>query len=57
MKRSMRKIVRRLSSRRAAGLVEYALVLALVAVTSIMVLRGLGRRTNRVLRSVNGNLR
>lgn len=57
MKRRLHKIVRRLAARRAAGLVEYALLLALLAATSIMVLRGIGRRANAKLRTVNRNLR
>jgi len=37
-------------------LVEYALILALIAVVAILVLQGLGGKVNNTLSSVNANL-
>jgi Flp pilus assembly pilin Flp len=37
-------------------LVEYALILALIAVVAILVLQGLGNKVNNTLSSVNANL-
>jgi Flp pilus assembly pilin Flp len=47
--------------RRARGisgqsLVEYALILALIAVVAILVLQGLGGKVNNTLSNVNSNL-
>jgi pilus assembly protein Flp/PilA len=38
------------------SLVEYALILALIAVVAILVLQGLGAKVNNTLSSVNANL-
>jgi Flp pilus assembly pilin Flp len=56
MKYMIRKMQRKLNSRRAQSLVEYALILGLVAVVAILVLRGLGGKVNTTLDSVNSNL-
>jgi len=56
MKKTLRKMYRGLKSRKGQSLVEYALILALVAVVAILVLRGLGGKVNTTLGSVNANL-
>jgi len=56
MKKTILKLCRALRSRKAQSLVEYSLILALVAVVAITVLRGLGRHVNNTLSSVNANL-
>ena len=56
MKRTLRKLYRGLKSRKGQSLVEYALILALIAVVAILVLRGLGSKVNNTLSSVNANL-
>ena len=56
MKRTIQKLYRALRSRRAQSLVEYSLVLALIAIVAITVLRGIGKHINNTLSSVNANL-
>ena len=56
MKYMILKLTRKFKSRKAQSLVEYALILALVAVVAILVLRGLGGKVNTTLDSVNSNL-
>ena len=56
MKKLVRKFVRRLKRRPGQSLVEYALILALIAVVAILVLRGIGSNVNTKLGSVNDNL-
>ena len=56
MKRTLRKLYRGLKSQKGQSLVEYALILALIAVVAILVLRGLGSKVNNTLSSVNANL-
>ena len=56
MKRTLRKMYRWLKSRKGQSLVEYALILALIAVVAILVLRGIGGKVNTTLTSVNSNL-
>lgn len=56
MKRTLRKMYRGLKSRKGQSLVEYALILALIAVVAILVLRGIGGKVNTTLTSVNSNL-
>lgn len=56
MKRTLRKMYRGLKSRKGQSLVEYALILALIAVVAILVLRGIGTKVNTTLGSVNSNL-
>jgi Flp pilus assembly pilin Flp len=38
------------------SLVEYALILALIAVVAILVLKGIGTHVNTTLESINSNL-
>ncbi|HTS17980.1 MAG TPA: Flp family type IVb pilin [Verrucomicrobiae bacterium] len=56
MKKMIQKLGRALRSRKGQSLVEYSLILALIAVVAITVLRGLGRHINNTLSSVNANL-
>jgi Flp pilus assembly pilin Flp len=56
MKRTLRRMYRGLQSRKGQSLVEYALILALIAVVAIVVLQGLGKKVNNTLSSVNSNL-
>ncbi|HUI05634.1 MAG TPA: Flp family type IVb pilin [Verrucomicrobiae bacterium] len=56
MKKSLRKLYRGLNGRKGQSLVEYALILALIAVVAILVLQGIGGRVNNTLEKVNSNL-
>jgi Flp pilus assembly pilin Flp len=56
MKKSLRKLYRGLKQRKGQSLVEYALILALIAVVAILVLRGIGGNVNNKLIAVNSNL-
>jgi pilus assembly protein Flp/PilA len=56
MKRTLRRMYRGLKSRKGQSLVEYALILALIAVVAIVVLGSLGKKVNNTLASVNANL-
>lgn len=56
MKNMFLSMRRKLKSRNGQSLVEYALILALVAVVAILVLNGLGGKVNNTLSSVNSNL-
>ncbi|MGD1017870.1 MAG: Flp family type IVb pilin [Verrucomicrobiia bacterium] len=56
MKKTIQRICRALRSRKGQSLVEYSLVLALIAVVAVTVLRGLGKNINNTLSSVNANL-
>jgi pilus assembly protein Flp/PilA len=49
-------ILRRLKKRTGQSLVEYALILALIAVVAILVLQGLGSKVNNTLSVVNSCL-
>ena len=56
MKNALRKLYAGLKSRKGQSLVEYALILALIAVVAVLVLKGLGSHINNTLSSVNANL-
>jgi Flp pilus assembly pilin Flp len=56
LKRTIRKFYRALRSRKGQSLVEYSLILALIAIVAITVLRGLGKHVNNTLSSINANL-
>jgi Flp pilus assembly pilin Flp len=45
-----------LRSQKGVGLVEYALILGLVAVFALATMRGLGTGVNATLTSINSNL-
>jgi Flp pilus assembly pilin Flp len=52
----MKRLMRKINRRSAQSLVEYALILALIAVVAVAVLRGVGRSVNQKLTGVNTNL-
>ncbi len=56
MKKQLRKLARKFQGKSGQALVEYALILALIAIISILVLRGLGGKVNNTLQSVNQNM-
>ena len=56
LKRTIQKVYRALRSRKGQSLVEYSLILALIAIVAITVLRGLGKHVNNTLSSINANL-
>jgi len=56
MKKALRKMYRGMKSRKGQSLVEYALILALIAVVAILVLKGLGGKVNNTLSAVNSAL-
>jgi len=56
MKRMIQKAYRLLRSCKGQSLVEYALILALVAIVAVTVLRGVGKHVNNTLSSINANL-
>ena len=53
MKRTLRKLYRGLNSRKGQSLVEYSLVLALIAIVVVLVLTGLGGKVNNNLSGIN----
>jgi len=56
MKKRLQKLVRKVNKQSGQSLVEYALILGLIAVVAILVLQGLGGKVNNTLSSVNANL-
>ncbi|MGD0057785.1 MAG: Flp family type IVb pilin [Verrucomicrobiia bacterium] len=56
MKRTIQKCRRAFRSRKGQSLVEYSLILALIAIVAITVLKGLGKHINNTLSSINANL-
>jgi pilus assembly protein Flp/PilA len=56
MKKRLQKLVHVVTKKSGQGLVEYALILGLIAVVAILVLQGLGSHVNNTLSSVNSNL-
>jgi pilus assembly protein Flp/PilA len=56
MKKRLQKVIRVVRKQSGQSLVEYALILALIAVVAILVLQGLGGKVNNTLSSVNANL-
>jgi Flp pilus assembly pilin Flp len=56
IKRHLRKLLRVVRRQSGQSLVEYSLILALIAVVAILVLQGLGGKVNNTLSSVNANL-
>ena len=55
LKGTCKKLSRGLTSRKGQSLVEYALILALLAVVALM-LQGIGSQVNNTLSTVNSNL-
>lgn len=56
MNRIIQKVCQFLRSRKGQSLVEYSLILALIAIVAITVLRGLGKHINNTLSAINANL-
>ena len=56
MNKRFQKLLRRIQKKSGQSLVEYALILALIAVVAILVLKGIGSSVNNKLTSVNSNL-
>ena len=56
MKMRLQKLVRLVRKQSAQSLVEYSLVLALIAIVVVLVLHGIGGKVNNTLSSVNDNL-
>ena len=56
MKKHLQKLVHVVRKQSGQSLVEYALILALIAVVCVLVLSGLGAHVNNTLSSVNANL-
>ena len=56
MKKYLQKVIRRMKRQSGQSLVEYALILALIAVVAILVLQGIGKSVNTKLTNVNANL-
>jgi pilus assembly protein Flp/PilA len=56
MLQRLRRIVRSIKKQSGQSLVEYALILALIAVVAVLVLQGLGTHINNTLSTVNANL-
>jgi len=56
VKKYLQKLARVVRKQPGQSLVEYALILALIAVVAILVLQGLGSKVNNTLSAVNSNL-
>jgi Flp pilus assembly pilin Flp len=56
MKKYMLKMIRTMKRQSGQSLVEYALILALIAVVAILVLQGIGQSVNCKLSNVNSAL-
>ena len=56
MRHALLEIIRTVRKQSGQSLVEYALILALIAVVAVLVLQGLGAHVNNTLSAVNGNL-
>ncbi|MGA2602751.1 MAG: Flp family type IVb pilin [Verrucomicrobiia bacterium] len=56
MNKHLQKLVRVITRKSGQSLVEYALILALIAVVAIVVLRGIGAHVNNTLSTINSNL-
>lgn len=56
MKKNFAKLMSRIQKRSGQSLVEYALILALIAIVAVVVLKGIGTSVNTKLGAVNGNL-
>ncbi|HUJ71365.1 MAG TPA: Flp family type IVb pilin [Verrucomicrobiae bacterium] len=56
MKKSFQRLSRGIRKQSGQSLVEYALILGLIAVVAILVLQGLGSKVNNTLSTVNANL-
>jgi Flp pilus assembly pilin Flp len=53
MRKRIRKLLRKLKTRSGATVFEYALILFLVSIIAIIILQGIGGKTNNMVTSVN----
>lgn len=53
MKKRLQKLLYRARRTSAQSLVEYAIILAFIAVVAVLMLRGIGAQTNSALEPVN----
>ncbi len=56
MKKCPQKLAHVVREQSGQGLVEYALILALISVVAVLILQGLGTHVNNTLSTVNSNL-
>ncbi len=56
MKQWIQKVTARVTRKSGQSLIEYALILALIAVVAVVVLRGIGSSVNTTLGTVNSSL-
>ena len=56
MKTTIRRLYRSLKLRKGQSLVEYSLILALIAIFAMVALRGVGKGVNTTLSAINSNL-
>jgi len=53
MRKKVHKLLRRFRTRTAVTVFEYALILSLISVVAIVVLEGIGGKTNNMVTSIN----
>jgi Flp pilus assembly pilin Flp len=53
MRKKVQRLLRTLRTKTAASLTEYAVILFLVSIAAILVLNGIGGRTNNMVSSIN----
>ncbi|HXI84484.1 MAG TPA: hypothetical protein VNL17_10395 [Verrucomicrobiae bacterium] len=53
MNRKQRKLLRKLSAKSGGTLTEYAVILFLISIVGIVILQGIGGRTNNMVSTVN----
>ena len=53
MNRRSQKLLRKLKTKSGASLTEYAVLLFLVSIVAILILQGIGGKTNNMVSSVN----
>jgi len=53
MNRRPQKLLRKLKTKSGASLTEYAVLLFLVSIAAILILQGIGGKTNNMVSSVN----
>lgn len=53
MNRRSQKLLRKLKTKSGASLTEYAVLLFLVSIVAVLILQGIGGKTNNMVSSVN----
>jgi len=53
MNRTSQKLLRKLKTKSGASLTEYAVLLFLVSIVAVLILQGIGGKTNNMVSSVN----